>query len=93
MLNKIKYKISMLFLRKFKCPICGYQIGMCQCRYGGSAHPDRNKNREVVLQHLYLLSKPQLNHVIYLERFWRISYGDDERKAILKKLESEGKNE
>ena len=24
-----------------KCPICNYRIDMCQCRYGGSCHPDR----------------------------------------------------
>ena len=46
------------------CPICGYHLTQCQCRYGGSAHPDRSKKREVVLDHLYLLSEEQLRHII-----------------------------
>lgn len=37
-----------------KCPICNYRINMCQCRYGGSCHPDRTKRREVVLDNLYM---------------------------------------
>ncbi len=75
--------------RKERCPICGYVIGGhpgCQCRYGGSAHPDRYKNREVVLDHLYLLSKRQLKHVIELTKYWGISYGDDERNNMLNNL-------
>ena len=26
-----------------KCPVCKYDISMCQCMFGGSAHPDRSK--------------------------------------------------
>lgn len=72
--------------KKVLCPICGYQLGQCQCPFGGSAHPDRSKRREVVLDHLYLLSEEQLRHVIRLERGWQISYGDRERSEILKNL-------
>jgi hypothetical protein len=72
--------------KKCLCPICGYQLGQCQCYFGGSAHPDRSKKREVVLDHLYLLSDEQLRHVIRLEKRWQISYGDQERSDILKKL-------
>lgn len=39
-----------------KCPICNYRIDMCQCRYGGSCHPNRSKRRAVVLDHLYICS-------------------------------------
>lgn len=70
-----------------RCPICGYKISMCQCRYAGSAHPDRDKRKAVVKDHLYLFDKEQIDHVIELERFWQISYSDEEKNAILKQLE------
>lgn len=70
-----------------KCPICEYQIDQCQCRFYGNAHPDRSKRREVVLDHLYLLSESQLMHVIELERWWNTSYTDQERTAILDEME------
>lgn len=73
-------------LKDNMCPICGYLLNECQCRYGGSGHPDRSKRREVVLHHLYLLKDKQLKHVINLEKSWRTSYGDNERKQIVKKL-------
>ena len=69
-----------------KCPICEYEISGCQCLYGGSAHPDRNDKRHVVLDHLYLLSPAQVQHVISLEKHWKISYADEILNAILKKL-------
>lgn len=69
-----------------KCPICGYEFRYCQCRFAGSAHPDRYKKRQVVLDHLYLLTPDQLNHVIKIERNLQICYGDDERQDILDKL-------
>lgn len=69
------------------CPICGYLLDECQCRY--SVY--RDKEREVVLHHLYLLNDKQLKHVIDLEKFWRISYGDNERKHIVEKLGWENK--
>lgn len=71
------------------CPICGYAIENCQCRFGGSAHPDRSKIREVVFDHLYLFSEKQVRHLIDLEKYWCISYGDDEREEILKQLKME----
>ena len=74
--------------KKEKCPICEHKINMCQCRFAGSAHPNREKAEEVVKDHLYLLSKKQLKHIIKLERFWNISYADEEQKEILKKLHS-----
>lgn len=54
-----------------KCPICKYDISMCQCMFGGSAHPDRSKIREVVIDHLYLLSPKQIEHIINLQRRWQ----------------------
>lgn len=74
-------------LRDNMCPICGYVLDECQCRYRGY----RDKEREVVLYHLYLLNDKQLKHVIDLEKFWRISYGDNERKRIIEKLGWENK--
>ncbi len=69
-----------------KCPICGYEIIYCQCLFGGSAHPDRCKRREVVFDHLYLFSDEQIKHLMNLEKHWQISYGDNERKQILSTL-------
>ena len=80
----------MLF-KKENCPICNYHLAHCQCRFGGSAHPNRSKQREVVLDHLHLLSKRQLKHIINLEKYWQVSYGDDERTAILEKLKENAK--
>lgn len=65
------------------CPICGYPINHCQCLFGGSTHPDRDIKRIVVLDHLYLLSEEQLQHVIKLEKHWCISYSDAEKTIIL----------
>lgn len=39
-----------------KCPICNNPINMCQCKFGGSAHPDRGNRIEVVVDHLFLQS-------------------------------------
>lgn len=75
-----------------KCPICSYPLDHCQCLFEGNAHPDRNKEREVVLDHLYLLSEAQLRHVIKLEEHWRMSYTDRERTAILERLKFEHQN-
>lgn len=75
-----------------KCPICKYEIPHCQCRFGGSAHPDRHRVREVVLEHLYLLSEEQLRHVVDLEHWWQTSYLDEESTKLLKELEEEYKN-
>ena len=70
-----------------KCPICGYELKYCQCCFGGSAHPDRSKRREVVQDHLYLLNAEQLAHLIKLQAFWQTSYGDDEKTELLKEYE------
>ena len=72
------------------CPICNYSIDSCQCRFGGSAHPDRYKNREVVLDHLYMLSEAQLRHIIKLQTWCQTSYGDDIRKELLNNLADHG---
>lgn len=76
----------MKLFRKERCPICDYELNYCQCRYGGSGHPDRSKRREVVFHHLYLFSKKQIKHLIELEEYWQISYGDDEREHIREEL-------
>lgn len=76
-------------VKNVKCPICKYPTGECQCYFGGTAHPCRSKNREVVLHHLYLLTEEQVKHVIDLEKQWQISYADPEREKILKELTNE----
>lgn len=74
---------------KEKCPICDYEIEHCQCRFGGSAHPDRSKRQDVVRDHLYLFSDEQVRHIIELERFWKISYLDEEKEKIREELQKE----
>jgi len=70
------------------CPICKYKQGYCQCLFGGSAHPDRSKRLDVVLEHLYLLTPEQVQHVIELEKHWQISYDDEEKNKIVRELET-----
>lgn len=77
-----------------KCPICNYEIGAtpgCQCLYGGSCHPNRSKRRDVVLDHLYLLSDEQIKHIVELEKYWQISYSDDEKEAVVDELKEDAK--
>ena len=76
----------MNLFKKEKCPICDYELKHCQCRFGGSAHPDRSKRRDVVFDHLYLLTRKQIKHLINLEKYWQISYGDDEKEKIRDEL-------
>lgn len=76
-----------------KCPICNYDIKHCQCRFGGSAHPDRSKRKNVVLDHLYLFSKEQVEHILKLEKYWQTSYGDEERSQIREDLFKEYNND
>ena len=68
------------------CPICKYDISMCQCIFGGSSHPDRSKRKTVVKDHLYLFSPKQIEHIIKLEKYWQISYSDEEKNSILEEL-------
>lgn len=68
------------------CPICDYEIKNCQCVYAGSAHPDRSKRKQVVQEHLYLLTPVQLKHLMVLQKFWKISYSDEEKNAIYEEL-------
>lgn len=63
------------------CPICEYEMQDCQCIFGGSAHPDRNRRKRIVKDHLELLSPKQIGHLIALEAFWQTSYGNDEDAA------------
>ena len=72
-----------------KCPICNYRIDMCQCRYGGSCHPDRSKRRAVVLDHLYMFSQEQIAHIANIQRQCQVSYPDKEREVIRKELSDE----
>lgn len=74
-----------------KCPICEYNINMCQCLFGGSCHPDRGKRISVVTDHLYLFSKKQVEHVLNLQKYWCVSYDDDEKNNILNEFMSKNK--
>ena len=76
-------------MNKVKCPICRYDIRHCQCNYSGSCHPDRSKRRQVVLDHLYLLSQEQINHLQRVQAYWRTSYADEESNNIVKELMNE----
>lgn len=76
---------------KNKCPICNYELKMCQCLF--DCHPDRTKIREVVLDHLYLLTDEQIKHIQYLEKYWNTSYVDEEKEEIKRKLKEGGVDE
>ena len=76
-------------IKEEKCPICEYIISMCQCRFGGSAHPDRSKRARVVADHIYLFSDKQIEHLKEIQKYWRTCYGDEEMSKILKELEKE----
>ena len=78
---------------KEKCPICGYDLEWCQCYFGGSAHPDRSKRATVVMEHLYLFSEKQVKHIIKLQSYWQISYGDPQLEKILEEIKAEVENE
>lgn len=69
------------------CPICDYPFDMCQCRFGGSAHPDRSKRVRVVTDHIYLLSDEQIEHLKKVQKWWSVSYTDEEKMQILTELE------
>ena len=85
-----------------RCPICygiikipGQKVEPghgCQCRYGGSAHPEETleKRRQVVYSHMYMLSETQLNHVLWLQKELCESYSnsDPEKKKYLDELMS-----
>lgn len=72
-----------------KCPICNYPLDMCQCRFYGSAHPGKDKRIEAVTDHMYFFSPEQVEHIISLQKWWQISYGDREREQIRKELVAE----
>lgn len=76
-------------MNKENCPICKYPFDMCQCRFAGSAHPDRSKRAEVVLNHIYLLSDKQIEHIKQVQKWWHRVYDDEEMNQILAELESE----
>lgn len=77
---------------KNKCPICGYEFNHCQCMYGESTRPDKDKQLDVVLKHLYLLHPEQINHIARLEKSMCIYYSDTELKSILKDLQQKHLN-
>lgn len=76
---------------KEKCPICEYEFEDCQCRFGGTCHPDRSKKERVVADHIYLFTDKQIEHLKKIQKWWSISYVDEEKNQILKELESEEK--
>lgn len=71
------------------CPICKYKLEHCQCFFGGNAHPDRSKIKQVVKDHLYLLSDEQLKHLVSLEEYWQICYVDEEMNDMVEELKQE----
>lgn len=74
---------------KEKCPICEYEFEDCQCPFGGTCHPDRGKRARVVADHIYLFTDKQIEHLKKIQKWWSISYDDEEKNQILKELESE----
>ena len=56
---------------------------MRQCMFSGSCHPDRQKRKEVVKDHLYLLSR-KLKHIIRLEKIGKRLMEIMKNKSFLK---------
>lgn len=75
--------------KKGKCPICKYPFEDCQCRFAGSAHPDRSKRARVVADHIYLLTDAQIEHLKKVQEWWQTSYDDEEMNRILNELRGE----
>ena len=73
------------------CPICEYRFQDCQCRFSGSAHPDRSKRARVVADHIYLLTDAQIVHLKKVQEWWKTSYDDEEMNEILYELRGEAK--
>lgn len=61
-----------------ECPICEYDMDACQCIFDGNAHPNRERRKKIVKDHLELLSPKQIGHLVALEAYWNTSYGDPE---------------
>lgn len=82
-------KIEGLYFGKSNksCPICGYPFKRCQCCFGGSCHPDRNKLCVVVLDHLYWYSRKQIKHICNLESKLQTSYSNDTYENIRRELD------
>ena len=74
-------------MNKNVCPICEYKFADCQCRFGGTAHPDRWKRARVVTDHLYLFSDAQIEHLKKVQKWWHICYDDEEMEKIREELE------
>lgn len=74
-------------LKSDECPICEYKFADCQCRFGGTAHPDRWKRARVVTDHLYLFNDAQIEHLKKVQKWWHICYGDEEMEKIREELE------
>lgn len=82
MWSLMKLKIFLIAgMPKYICPICHKPFDDCRCRYdlpeGGTL-----AYVEVILDHLYLCSDEQLQHIIKLEKEWNLFY-DDDRQMIL----------
>lgn len=72
--------------KEYHCPICDYVLEDCQCRFSGSAHPDRSKRVKVVKDHLYLFPEIVVKHILCLEESWQTSYDDKEMTEIYNEL-------
>ena len=72
-----------------KCPICNNDTEHCQCLR--TVHDDRYKYKrlKVVLDHLYLFSYEQLEHIKSLEKYWGTDYLDNECSLIRDELLNE----
>ena len=77
--------------QKEACPVCGYKFQDCQCRFSGSAHPDRSMRARVVADHIYLLTDAQIAHLAKVQEWWQISYDDEEMDRILEELKGNEK--
>lgn len=79
-------KMEIRRIKPDECPICQYKFKMCQCKYGGKSHPERDRQVRVVFDNMYLLNEQQREHIIKLQEFFNTSYTDRAMQEIKEQL-------
>lgn len=76
------------------CPVCGRNLDLelCECFGRTLVSKDSRYDRlMVIMDHLYLCSPRQQQHIIQLQKFLSISYRDEEMNNILKNIQKKSK--
>lgn len=68
------------------CPLCEHKVADCICKSGNHTNKDIGKKMKVVFEHLYLFNDAQVQHIINLQKKFKINYLDKEHSDILEEL-------